>query len=92
MKEDSIVSDTHLSQSRILVIGAGAIGSFYGAALQAQGADVSVVCRTEYDIVRSAGFSIESKRLGDRTFIPAQTLQSVADYAGGPPDYLIVSV
>lgn len=92
MKEHSLVTDTNLPQSRILVIGAGAIGSFYGAALQAQGADVSVVCRTEYEIVRSAGFSIESKRLGDRTFIPAQTLRSVADYAGGPPDYLIVSV
>jgi 2-dehydropantoate 2-reductase len=91
-KEKFLVSDSPLFQSRILVIGAGAIGSFYGAALQAQGADVSVVCRSEYDIVRTTGFSIESKRLGDLTFVPAQTLLSVADYAGGPPDYLIVSV
>lgn len=80
------------SQSRILVVGAGAIGSFYGSALQSQGADVSVVCRSEYDIVREHGYVIESQRLGDRVFRPSQTLRSAADYQGGPPDYLIVSV
>ncbi|MEN3364276.1 MAG: 2-dehydropantoate 2-reductase [Burkholderiales bacterium] len=80
------------SQSRMLIIGAGAIGSFYGAALQLQGADVSVVCRSEYDTVREHGYEIESKRLGNRVFLPAQTLRSAADYAGGPPDYVVLSV
>jgi 2-dehydropantoate 2-reductase len=80
------------SRSRILIIGAGAIGSFYGAALQIAGADVSVVCRSEYDTIRETGFQIESKRLGKRVFQPAQTLRSAADYQGGPPDYLILSV
>ena len=80
------------SQDRVLVIGAGAIGSFYGAALQAGGADVAVVCRSDYDVVRSNGYAIESKRLGDRVFRPAQTLRSASDYQGGPPDYLVVSV
>lgn len=78
--------------SRILIVGAGAIGCFYGAALQMQGADVSVVCRSDYEAVREHGVEIESKRLGNRVFRPAQTLRSAADYAGGPPDYLIVSV
>jgi 2-dehydropantoate 2-reductase len=78
--------------TRVLVVGAGAIGSFYGSALASQGADVSVVCRSEYDVVRDRGFAIESKKLGDRVFRPAQVLRSVEDYQGGPPDYLIVSV
>jgi len=78
--------------SRILVVGAGAIGAFYGAALQAAGADVSVVCRSEYETVRESGFSVESKRLGDRVFRPVQTLRSAGDYQGGPPDYVIVCV
>jgi 2-dehydropantoate 2-reductase len=90
--ENVHVTVTHDSHSRILIVGAGAIGSFYGAALQAQGADVSAVCRSDYDTVREYGIRIESKRLGDRLFQPAQTLRSPADYAGGPPDYLIVSV
>ena len=77
---------------RILIIGAGAIGAFYGAALQAGGADVSVVCRVEVETVRASGFSIESKRLGDRIFVPAQTLRSASEYMGGPPDYAVVCV
>lgn len=76
----------------MLIVGAGAIGSFYGAALQAQGADVSAVVRSDYDAVCEHGIHIESKRLGDRWFRPTQTLRAPADYAGGPPDYLILSV
>ena len=79
-------------ETRIRVIGAGAIGSFYGAALQAGGADVAVVCRSEYGTVHEHGYAIESARLGDRLFRPSQTLRTAADYQGGPPDYLIVSV
>ena len=78
--------------TRILIIGAGAIGAFYGAALQAAGADVSVVCRSEYEAVRENGFSIESQRMGNRTFRPAQTVRAAGEYQGGPPDYAIVCV
>jgi 2-dehydropantoate 2-reductase len=80
------------TKSRILVVGAGAIGSFYGAALAAQGADVSVVCRSEFDAVRTHGFEIESAKLGNHVFRPAQVLRSAEEYRGGPPDFLIVSV
>jgi 2-dehydropantoate 2-reductase len=89
---EHVVTGSHSSQSRVLIIGAGAIGSFYGAALQMHGAEVSVVCRSEYDVVREKGYEIESKSLGNRFFHPAQTLRTVADYQGGPPDYLILSV
>jgi 2-dehydropantoate 2-reductase len=80
------------SQNRVLVIGAGAIGGFYGAVLQAAGADVAVVCRSEYEVVREQGYAIESQRLGDRVFQPSQTLRAAGDYQGGPPDFLVVSV
>ncbi|TFW06485.1 2-dehydropantoate 2-reductase [Oxalobacteraceae bacterium OM1] len=80
------------TQDRILILGAGAIGSFYGAALQAGGADVSVVCRSDYDAVRANGVAIDSSALGARTLRPAQVLRSAADYQGGPPAFLIVSV
>lgn len=83
---------TSSQPSRVLIVGAGAIGAFYGAALQRQGADVSIVCRSDYEAVRSAGYRIKSDPLGDLLFRPAQTLQSAADYQGGPPDYLVVTV
>lgn len=75
---------------RVLVVGAGAIGSLYGALLAHQGAEVSVVCRSDYDTVRERGFHIDSP-LGDLSFRPAAVLRSAAEYAG-EPDYLLLCV
>lgn len=79
-------------QTRVLIVGAGAIGGFYGAALQRGGADVSLVCRSEAEVVRQHGYRIESVRRGDSVLRPNQILLSAADYQGGPPDYLVLSV
>ena len=91
------MSETKLDQNigkntRVLVLGAGAIGGFYGQALSASGADVSVVCRSEYDVVSKSGYQILSKTRGDVVFHPAQTLRNVTEYQGGAPDYLIVTL
>jgi len=86
------VTQSMNTKSRVLVVGAGAIGSFYGAVLASQGAEVSVVCRSEFDVVRDHGFAIESDKLGNQVFRPTQVLRSAEDYQGGSPDYLIVSV
>ncbi|SNS79317.1 ketopantoate reductase [Noviherbaspirillum humi] len=77
---------------RALVVGAGAIGGFYGALLHGAGAEVSVVCRGEFDAVRERGYELASDRLGNRSFRPAQVLRSAGDYQGGAPDYLIVTL
>lgn len=77
--------------ARILVIGAGAIGALYGAALARQGAQVSVVCRSDYETVKRDGYTIRSPLLGDHTFRPASVLREVADYDGAP-DYLVLTV
>jgi len=50
--------------SRVLVIGAGAIGGFYGSLLAKAGADVAVVCRFDYEHVKRHGFIIDSHTLG----------------------------
>jgi 2-dehydropantoate 2-reductase len=86
------MTDSPSWPSRVLIVGAGAIGAFYGAALQRQGAEVSIVCRSDYEAVRAAGYRIKSDPLGELLFRPVQTLQSAADYQGGPPDFLIVTV
>lgn len=76
-------------KTEILIIGAGAVGGYYGARLSQGGARVSVLCRSDYEAVRANGITIRSVA-GDCTFIPASTIQHVSDYAA-VPDYIIIS-
>lgn len=78
-------------QPRVLVVGAGAIGSFYGAILHRAGAEVAVVCRSDYAPVRERGFRIDSRPLGDLSFRPAAVYEYVGDVAE-PPDYVLLCV
>jgi 2-dehydropantoate 2-reductase len=50
--------------SKVLIIGAGAIGGFYGSLLAKAGADVAVVCRSAYEHVQQHGFIIDSHTMG----------------------------
>jgi 2-dehydropantoate 2-reductase len=74
----------------ILVVGAGAVGAFFGSALARQGALVSVVCRSEFEDVRAKGFEIASGLLGNHTFRPHRVLRETADY-GATPDFVVLS-
>lgn len=73
----------------VLIIGAGAVGAFFGAVLARQGAAVSVVCRSDAAAVGSQGFRIVSPLLGTTTFRPATVYRSPEE--APPPDYLILS-
>lgn len=75
----------------ILIVGAGALGAWIGAALARQGGRVSVVCRSDFDVVSREGYDIRSALLGDHRFRPAGVLREVADCATAP-DYLILAV
>lgn len=66
--------------TKVLIIGAGAIGGFYGALLAKAGAEVAVVCHSDYDHVKQQGFIIESYIFGTWTFTPSHVLKSAADY------------
>jgi 2-dehydropantoate 2-reductase len=74
---------------KVLVIGAGAIGAFYGSLLAKAGAEVSVVCRSDYGQVKQHGFIIDSQPLGRWNFIPAQVLENAADFEG-TADYILL--
>ena len=74
---------------KILIVGTGAIGGFYGALLAKAGAEVSVVCRSDYDVVKQQGFKITSCDLGSWQFEPTRILRHSADYRD-EPDYLIL--
>ena len=92
LSKQELVEGIQKPMPRALVVGAGAIGAFYGHALSLAGIDVSVVCRSEYEQVSSKGYSILSEQRGDVIFAPQQTIKSVIDYQGGAPDYLILTV
>ena len=75
--------------AKVLVIGAGAVGAFYGSLLAKAGDEVSVVCRSDYDQVKRHGFIIDSHPLGRWNFIPAHVLKNAADFEG-TADYILL--
>ncbi|WP_336367607.1 ketopantoate reductase family protein [Marinobacter sp. C2H3] len=77
-------------QPRVLIVGAGAIGSFYGAILKKAGCSVSTVLRSEYDAVKANGIRITSP-LGDLSYRPDQVYRD-GDTPEAYPDYLILCV
>lgn len=73
---------------KVLIVGTGAIGGFYGALLDRQGAEVSVVCRSDYATVRDGGIRIHSP-LGNWIFRPHRVLRDIGE-AGRDHDYLLL--
>jgi len=76
-------------KTKVLLFGTGAVGSFYAGKLSQGGASVSVVSRSDYDIVKNRGIMIKSI-LGDFNFIPERVLRTGAEY-GESPDFIIVA-
>jgi 2-dehydropantoate 2-reductase len=75
----------------VLIVGAGAIGAFYGAALARSGARVSVVCRSDFEAVSRNGFLIRSEALGDQRFVPARVFSATVQ-VDEIPDVVILTV
>jgi 2-dehydropantoate 2-reductase len=81
--------------TRILVVGAGAIGAFYASRLAcAPNVKVAVVCRSNLRAVNSTGFRISSPNYGEYTFRPHAVFGSPAQAATDhkqPWDYVVVA-
>ncbi len=77
-------------KERILVVGTGAIGGFYGGKLAQAGASVSTLCRSDYEVVKSKGITVTST-LGDFHFTPEKVIRDLGEY-GPPPDYILVGL
>lgn len=75
---------------RILVVGSGAVGGFYGGKLAQTGARVATLCRSDYEIVRVRGIQVKSIH-GDFHFTPEKVIRGVTEY-GSPPDYILVGL
>lgn len=75
----------------VLIVGAGAIGAFYGHALARAGAAVSVVCRSDYEAVKASGYEMRSDVLGDARFVPVACYRDVSDVREHA-DFLVLAV
>jgi 2-dehydropantoate 2-reductase len=88
MQKDTGNSDKN--PLRILVVGTGAVGGFYGSRLDQAGAEVTTVHRSDYATVLKDGIHIDSID-GPAHFRPKRVLRNVADY-GAFPDYILVTL
>ena len=73
---------------RILILGAGSVGLYFGGRLAQGGAEVSVAARSDYDTAVRSGYDVSSIA-GDFHFMPHLVLRSAADYPG-VADYVIL--
>jgi 2-dehydropantoate 2-reductase len=80
--------------TRVLIVGAGAIGAFYGSRLaNLDDVKVSALCRSNYKAVQEHGFQVKSPKYGDSTFQPQYVFGSPeeARKAKIQWDYLLVA-
>lgn len=77
-------------KAKFLVVGAGAVGAYFGGRLAQAGCKVSVTCRSEYDVVKEKGFEIKSVD-GDFHFEPENVYKQTSEITEYP-DYVIVSL
>ena len=74
---------------RIAIVGAGALGLYYGALLQRAGEDVAFLLRRDYEAVRSGGLSVESVD-GDFHLQPVEGFRDSAEI--GPVDLVLIGL
>lgn len=63
---------------KILIIGAGAIGCYYGAKLGLAGAEIHMWCRSNYSLIKKNGIFIKSYQ-GDFMFKPHKIYENLQD-------------
>jgi 2-dehydropantoate 2-reductase len=74
---------------RIAIVGAGAVGCYYGGRLAQHGHDVHFLLRSDYDAVTKGGLQIRSP-LGNAKIFPIQTYRRTSDI--GPCDVVFISL
>ncbi|KAM3425218.1 2-dehydropantoate 2-reductase [Cercospora zeina] len=84
-----------MKNCNVLVYGGGAVGSIFGWRIaQNSHATVSVVCRSNWNAVRTSGYTLDTKTWGRGHFFPHQVLKSGSLAKGMPRrkwDYLILA-
>lgn len=74
---------------RIAVVGAGAVGAYYGGRLAAAGHRVSFLVRRDYEVWRQHGLRVRSVQ-GDFTIRPVRAFRHAAEM--GPHDLVVIAL
>ena len=80
---------TASSRPKIAIIGAGAVGCYYGGRLAQHGNDVHFLMRSDFDAVKANGLTIDSP-LGDVHLTDVACHRSTAEI--GPCDLVIIAI
>lgn len=75
---------------KVAVVGAGAVGGYYGAQLARAGAEVSFLLRRDLAAVKAHGLRIKQPPADDITLQPARAFGSTAEI--GPVDLVIIGI
>ncbi|CAG8972158.1 hypothetical protein HYALB_00009706 [Hymenoscyphus albidus] len=76
--------------SRVLIFGAGGVGSIYAYILLQGGASVTAVCRSNYETVKRDGFTINSAIWGEGIKILPGVVRTVEEAANTDWDYVVL--
>ncbi len=77
-----------MDQTRVLCVGSGALGSYYSGILKRGGADVTLLCRSDYQAILKHGVKVKSCD-GDFSYRPDRVVKSASEM-GTAPDYILV--
>ncbi|CAD6893307.1 unnamed protein product [Tilletia laevis] len=74
-------------ETHVLIVGAGAVGCFYGSRLHepSRGVHVSLVCRSNYKAIAAGGVQMQTRNFGNYTFTPHRVFSSI-DHAAASTD------
>ncbi|KAM0719862.1 hypothetical protein Q7P37_003997 [Cladosporium fusiforme] len=75
----------------VLLHGSGAIGTIYLYLLLRAGCSVTAVCRSNYDAVKTHGFTIDSDKYGKGIHVQPTNVVRTPSEAAGPFDFVIVA-
>ena len=85
-------TSTSLMPDEVLLLGLGAVGTLYAYIFQSGGANVTAVCRSNYQVVRDHGIDIVSDKFGEHPkWRPTRVIQRPEDVdaVGVTFDYIV---
>ena len=78
-----------MERTRVLLLGAGALGVFFASKLAKAGAETAIVARSDYDTAKAHGYEVEDRGTVSR-FQPGHVIRSAAE-CPFTPDYIIIT-
>lgn len=79
------------ARPRVVIVGAGAVGGYYGARLAQHGHDVAFLLRSDLEHVKRHGFNVESCA-GDFTLPPDRFTAAGTPEEIGPADLVVIGL